>query len=324
MKILFCDEGYEESRVRLAPLLPGWEIAACARTDVADNVGGADVVVPYFAAVTADVLQRGHFGLVQQFGVGLDSVDVEAATGAGVWVARIPSDVSGNADSVADHALLLMLMLSRRIRDCEAALVDRRLGEPAGSALRGKTACIVGLGNVGKALARRLAACRMNVIAVRRRPEEDGRPKDVDAVYRIDHLHAALSQADYVILCVNHAAQSRHLFDVAAFAALKPGAYLINIARGALVDSDALLAAFESGTLSGAGLDVFEGEPVDPRHPIFGFNAIVTPHVAGVTDDSYSGIATAFATNVRRYAVGKAPRYAINRPAAPRGLTPKG
>ncbi len=321
MKILFCDEGYEESRIRLAPLLPDWEIATCAGTEVADDVGGADVVVPYFASLKADVIARGRFGLIQQFGVGLETVDIEAATQAGVWVCRIPSGVSGNADSVADHALMLMLMLSRRFSLWAAAIAQRRLGEPAGAALAGKTACIIGSGDVGRALCARLAACRMRLVAVRlrRHAGEDASPALAE-VYPAHRLFQALGDADYAICCANYGASSHHLFDAAAFAAMKPGAYFINVARGGLADSAALEAALQSGRLAGAGLDVIEEEPIDRSRALLSGNVIVSPHIAGVTDGSYSGIAAAFAANVRRYAGGLQPLYAVNRPVAPRGI----
>src|ERR1700682_4657498 len=114
LRILFCGEGFTESRRRLAPLVPGNEITTCPADKAADCLDGVDIVVPYISKIDADVVRKGTFGLVQQFGVGLDGVDIDAATDAGVWVARVPSRGTGNAESVAEHALLLMLALSRR------------------------------------------------------------------------------------------------------------------------------------------------------------------------------------------------------------------
>jgi phosphoglycerate dehydrogenase-like enzyme len=316
LRILFCGEGFSESRRRLAPLLPGAEIVTCPPDRVLQSLDGVDVVVPYVSRVDAAIVNGGRFGLVQQFGVGLDGVDLEAATVAGVWVARVPSAGTGNAESVAEHALLLMLALSRRLPQTRDALSAGKVGEPAGIALWGKTACIVGLGDTGSALAHRLRALGMRLVAVRRRPQPGGAPElGVERVFGPDELHAALAVADYVIMCVNYDAASRNLIDAAALQAMKAGAFVVNVARGGLVDPDALLTALRSGHISGAGLDVFWDEPPDPRHPLFEENVIATPHIAGVTDASYVGIARAVAENVDRYARGEAPRFAVNAPS---------
>jgi phosphoglycerate dehydrogenase-like enzyme len=316
VRVLFCGEGFSESRRRLAPLLPTAELVTCRADRVLQSLDGVDVIVPYVSRVDATIMRAGTFGLVQQFGVGLDGVDLEAATAAGVWVARVPSAGTGNAESVAEHALLLMLALSRRLTQTRAELAAGKVGEPAGLALWGKTACIVGLGDTGSALAHRLHALGMRLVAVRRRPQPGGAPElGVERVFGPDELHAALAVADYVIVCVNFEAASRNLIDAAALRATKPGAFLINVARGGLVDPEALLSALRSGHLAGAGLDVFWEEPPDPHHPLFAENVIATPHIAGVTDASYIGIARAVAENVERYARGEAPLFAANAPS---------
>ena len=105
------------------------------------------------------------------------------------------------------------------------------------------------------------------------------------------------------------------MIDQAALAAMKPGAFLINVARGGLVDPDALLAALEQGHLAGAGLDVFWEEPVDPQHPLFRQNVIATPHLAGVTDAFFAGGAQIYVENVRRYARGETPLHTVNAPS---------
>ena len=282
-----------------------------------ESLDGADVVVPYVSRIDRAIINGGRFGLVQQFGVGLDGVDLAAATSAGVWVARVPSAGTGNAESVAEHALLLMLALSRRLPQSRAALAAGTVGEPAGLALWRKTACIVGLGDIGSALAHRLHALGMRLIAVRRRPQAGGAPDlGVERVFGPGELHAAIAMADYVLLCVNHDQATRNLIDAAALQVMKRGAFVINVARGGLIDPDALLSALRSGHVAGAGLDVFWQEPPDPRHPLFEENVIATPHIAGVTDASYVGIAQVVADNVERYARGEAPRFAVNAPSS--------
>ncbi|MBC5802587.1 MAG: NAD(P)-binding domain-containing protein [Candidatus Eremiobacteraeota bacterium] len=319
MKILFCDIGYAESRTQLAPLIPAWHVATCAKDAVAANLSDVDVIVPYGSVISSDVINRGSFGLIQQFGVGLETVDVPAATAAGVWVARIPSGGTGNAESVAEHAILLMLALARRMREAQAMLDQKITGQPAGKALLHKTAAIVGLGDVGAALARRLHAFGMRLCGVRANPTK-GSPPDVPAMKILgpDRLHDALREADFVIVCVRLEDSNRNLIDRGAFDAMKRGAILVNVARGGLVDSDALLEALASGRIGGAGLDVFSQEPVDPQHAMFHHNVIATPHIAGVTDESYRGIAHAVAANLYRFAIGEPPRHAVNAPPVPR------
>ncbi len=319
MKILFCARGYSEARRRLGALLPDDAIVSCAPDALAGSLSGVDVLVPYIARVDAAVLAAGEFGLVQQFGVGLETVDVDAATNAGVWVARVPSRGVGNAESVAEHAALLMLALSRRWPAGARLEAGAPMGEPSGVALLGKTACIIGLGDIGSALAVRLRGFGMRLIAVRRRPDELGAPElGVERVYGPREVRDAVARADFVVLCVNYDARSYHLIDEPTLAAFQPGSYLINVARGALVDHDALARALASKRLAGAGLDVFDPEPPDASHPLFRENVIATPHVAGVTDASYDGIARMVADNVERFRRGEPPLYAVNAPAQTR------
>ncbi len=321
MKALFCDLGYSESRRQLAPLVPAWELAACDRGDVIRHVRGADALVPYGAAIGGDVIKAGSFGLIQQFGVGLETVDVDAASEAGVWVARVPSGQSGNAESVAEHAIFLMLSLSRNSTQFADSIERRVVGEPSGVALAGKTACIIGLGGVGAELGLRLQALRMRLLGVRVRTLL-GNPRGVALkLYGAERLHEAIAQAAYVIVCTTMDAKNRHLIDRAALSAMKRGAFLINIARGGLIDEVALEEALASGQLAGAGLDVISEEPIDPAHPLFKHNVIVTPHVAGVTDLSYAGIAKVVAENFSRYARGSEPLYVVNSPKSPRRRT---
>ena len=320
LKVLFCDRGYSESRRRLAPLLPDCDLVTCGKDEVRSRVGGVDVLVPYGADIGHDVIKAGSFGLVQQFGVGLETVDIDAATAAGVWVARVPSPQTGNAESVAEHAILLMLALSRHMfsADMLNAVRSGSIGEPSGVALAGKTACIIGLGGVGSELGLRLQAFGMRLTGVRVRVIV-GNPRGVAMrVFGADRLHEAIASADYVIVCTTLDRGNHHLIDRGALQAMKQGAFLINVARGGLVDTAALEESLASGHLGGAGLDVVEDEPLGAEHSLLRHNVIVTPHIAGVTDLSYTGIARAVAENVQRYARGERPLNTANAPARPR------
>lgn len=321
MKVLICSHGFPEAARRLRALIPEHDVTACAAEEIDRAASDADILIPTMTRLGADLIAKHRFGLIQQYGVGLEGVDIDAATEAGVWVARVPSAGTGNAESVAEHAVFFMLALSRQYPQAREALQAGAWGQPAGAALLGKTACIVGLGDIGTALAVRLRPFGLRLTAVRKHPENGaGEETGVARVYGTDDLKRAVAKADYVVVCVKYDARSHHLIDADVLAAMKPGAFLINIARGGLVDPEALTAALESGHLAGAGLDVFWQEPVDPSHPLFRQNVIATPHIAGVTDASYAAIAQAVAENVRRYADGKTLLHTVNKPHAPRSV----
>jgi phosphoglycerate dehydrogenase-like enzyme len=315
MKILFGREHFSAGMPweGLARFLPEHEIIACSSNTLVDSITDADVVVPFGSRVDRALIERGRFGLIQQFGVGLDTVDIPAATRAGVWVARLPASTTGNADSVAEHAIMQMLMLSRKLEQVRTAWQEGRWAQPPGIALVGKVACILGLGDIGAAVARRLHAFGMTLVGVRKNPAL-GAPADLPfrQIFGPQALHEALQAADYVIVCINYTPESHAMLNAAAFHAMKPGAFVINIARGGLIDHDALMSSLDSGHVAGAGLDVFWEEPVALGHPLFRYNVVATPHLAGVTDVFYTGGARAFAENIERYARGEQPRHVAN------------
>ena len=315
--ILFCRERFtaEIEWDGLAPLLPGWEIRSCPRTKVIDHLADVDVVCPFGAVIDAAVLEAGTFGLVHQYGVGLEKVDLRRATELGVWAARVPGHLSGNADSVAELAVLFLLTLIRRLDEARAAA---RTGNwdsrPTGGSLYGMTVAIIGLGAIGTSLAQRLAPFGPRLVAVRARPELGG--PDGVRVVGPDDLHDVLSRADAVACCAMYDASTHHLFDATAFAAMKPGALFVNVARGGLVDEAALLAALEADQIGGAGLDVFAGEPADPASPLLHHPAVIaTPHLGGLTHLMFEKTGAVFAENVLRWAAGEPLRWVANSPA---------
>ncbi len=323
MRILFCHTQFSQELPwkALTPLLPGHEIVSCSRDTIAEHLEGIDILVPMAAPITNSIIEHGTFGLIHEFAVGLDTVDVQAATAAGVWVAHLPGASTGNADSVAELALLHMLLLSRRWKTMQETFEAGKLWEPMGTTMLGKTVCLVGMGDIGAAIAKRLLALGMRLIGVRRRPEQGG-PDGIpfQRVGSLDSFHDMLAEADYVVLCLPATSETYHLFDASAFAAMKPGSFLINVGRGQLVDQEALLEALRSTRVTGAGLDVFWEEPVDPHHPLFRENVIATPHIGGITDTSFWMRARTFAANIERYAQGQPLLYTVNQPSHLRHL----
>lgn len=321
MKILLCNTGYAKAESRLKELLPEHEVVTCESDDVPNNLKGVQVIIPTMARIDADIIKRGEFGLIHQLGVGLDSVDIEAATGSGVWVARVRGSGSGNAESVAEHAILLMLALSRQLPQAMKNVKEGEFFKPTGTALFGKFACIIGLGDIGCALAMRLKPFEVRMTAVREHPERSAPGElGIDQVYGHNDLHKAIASADYVVLAIPDTKKTNKLIDKEALSAMKPGAFVINVCRGGVLDTDALTEALASGHIAGAGLDVFWEEPVDPDHPIFKQNVIATPHIAGNTDASLDGVTTVLAENIKWFAQGKRPIHTVNSPSHCRSI----
>jgi phosphoglycerate dehydrogenase-like enzyme len=319
VKVLFAREQFNEGIPwsELAPLLPGWTIETCTREQVTDAAVDVDVVCPFGARIDRDVIAGSRFGLIQQFGVGVDGVDLDAANEYGVWVARLPGQLTGNADSVAELAICHVLSLLRRVDDARAGLRDGRWGQPVSRSLSDTTVLVVGLGSVGDAVVTRLQPFGPRLIAVRAHPER-GAPEGVDEVLGVAELGGAVASADVIIGCATLDAASRGLFSAEVLARLRPGSVFVNVARGGLVDEDALLAALDDGRLAGAGLDVFATEPAEPQgrlvtHP----RVIATPHVAGLTETMFRRSGELFAQNLREWAASGCPAWAANAPTGP-------
>jgi phosphoglycerate dehydrogenase-like enzyme len=309
----------------LAHLLPGWTIRTCPPGAIASHLDGVDVVCPLGARVDAAVLEAGQFGLVQQYGVGLEKVDIARATELGVWVARVPGDDGGNADSVAELAILHLLAQVRRLDEVRAALADGRWAvRPTGGSLLGSTVAIVGLGAIGHAVARRLVPFGTRLLGIRAHRERGG-PAGVEFVGGPAALPTVLARANAVVCCAMYDGTNAQMFGAAAFAAMRPGAIFVNVARGGLVDEAALLAALESGHLSGAGLDVYTTEPADPGSALVRDPRVVaTPHVGGLTELMFRRTGELFASSVMRWAAGEPPPWPANAPAGGRSLPRSG
>lgn len=249
----------------------------------------------------AAILRRGmRLKLVMSPGAGTDGIDLDTASECGIPVA---ATVCGNIDEVAEHTFLLMLAVNRHLAELDAAvrggawpMWEWRLKSYT---LAGKTLGIVGMGRIGQAVARRAEAFGMNAAYF------DLERKAGFAFLELDEL---LAISDYVSLHMPLTAANRGMFNADRIAAMKPGAVLINTARGELVDEHALARALASGRLSGAGLDVFAKEPPEPGNPLFQCkNVVLTPHVASGTADSLKRKAAQYAENIRRVLEGREP-----------------
>jgi phosphoglycerate dehydrogenase-like enzyme len=222
---------------------------------------------------------------IQSIGAGTDQFPRDELERRGI---RLASARGVNAQSVAEHAIALILALSRRLpeaRDNQARHVWRgMIGDLAEreDELGGKTLLIVGLGDIGGRLARLAKAFDMRVIGLRRDPAA-GRGA-ADAAYRMDELVALLPEADFVALTCPLTEETEHLIDANAFGRMKPSAYLVNIARGRVVDEAALTQALAAKQIAGAAIDVTTEEPLAPSSPLWDMaQVLITPHSAGET-----------------------------------------
>ncbi len=292
--------------------LPQHEFVAIGQFQFKD-LKGFDVLIPIMSTVTRELIAGSdRLRLIQQCGAGFEGIDLQAAREMNIWVANVPTDISGNADSVAELGIYLMIGLSRNFRKIALNIANRQFGNP-GRALSGKTVGIIGLGGIGSALARRLKTFDVHLIGIRRHDLQKTKDElGLEWVGTPQDMKEFLGRADYVVLCLPLTSESRYMISRQAFNDMKDDAFLINLSRGGLVDRNALEEALSTKKIGGAGLDVFWEEPPDPNDPVFQYNVMATPHIAGATDISIRGILKAIVENIRRLENSKVPLHLIN------------
>ncbi|KAL1923945.1 uncharacterized protein VTP21DRAFT_6980 [Calcarisporiella thermophila] len=217
-------------------------------------------------------------------GAGYDSIDVEACARKGIWVTNTPGAAS---DSTADVAMWLVISVMRNMWAAQLSVHrgNWKHGWECGYNLRGRTLGILGLGLIGQQLAVRANSFGMRVIYNKRTPLSAEEERKWNVHYA--GFEALLSQADVVVVCCPLTPETRHLLSDAQFALMKRGAHVVNIARGAVIDEEALVRALKSGHLASAGLDVFEHEPQIHPYLLESERCMVLPHVAGPTHDTH-------------------------------------
>jgi len=263
--------------------------------------------------LTADLLERAErLRVVGRAGVGVDNVDVDAATKRGVVVANAPQS---NVITAAEHTMALLLALARRVPQAHASLTagawDR--SSFSGVELYEKTLGVIGFGRIGQLVAQRALSFGMRVVAFDAyMAEERFREVGVERAASSDDLYA---QSDFVTIHLPVTAETRDWLDAAAFAKMRDGVRVINVARGGLLVDDDLRAAIDSGKVAGAALDVFREEPVT-EHPLFGHpNVVVTPHLGASTAEATDRAGYQAAEQVLAALTGGTVTSAVNVPA---------
>jgi phosphoglycerate dehydrogenase-like enzyme len=269
------------------------------------------VLIPAMARIDGQIMDRiAGLRLIQQWGAGLEGVDLNAAAQRHIAVANVPSAGTGNADSVAEWCVMAAIALSRRLPELEKSIRQGGAwGGPMGRGLSGRTAGILGLGGIGQALAMRLRPFGMRLIGLKRHPEPALAERlGLEWIGGEENSTSFFERSEYLFLCLPLNSRTRHMVGQREIALLPTGACLINPARGRLIVEDALVKALLEGRLSGTALDVFAEEPLDPHSCLLTTPGVIaTPHIAGVTDVSYGDIARRVAENITRVWSGSPP-----------------
>ncbi|MGW0758513.1 2-hydroxyacid dehydrogenase [Streptomyces sp. NPDC002814] len=302
----------------LAGLLPGEAHVTVVEATDEDPAAlrAAHVIVTALAPVTAEHLAAApELELVQCASHGFDYVDVTTARARSVPVCTIGSS-GAEAQNVAEQTFALMLALAKQLIPAHTALVEADWALPrlqrSLTELSGKTLGIVGLGQIGQEVARRAVAFDMTVVYAGRRPVPPQTEARLGGARHVP-LDELLRTADYVSLHTPLTEETRQLLNAERLALLKPTAFVINTARGALIDQDALADALERGALAGAGIDVFDPEPPTPALRLLKApNVVLSPHTAGVTRETLIRIALAAVQNVAGFLAGNPPQDVVS------------
>jgi phosphoglycerate dehydrogenase-like enzyme len=308
---LLRDDGttvYDFSKLDEAGL--GWEfLAESVRVLRAADLQGYDAVLCFAPRVPREtIVNVDRLRLIARLGVGYDTVDVDACTEHGVLVTITPD---GIRRPMASSAMAFVLALAHRLlekdRHVRAGGWDRFAF--GGTGLTGRTLGLIGVGNVGTDLVRLAEPWAMRMIS------HDPYAPAPAGVELVD-LDTLLRESDFVVVLCPLTDETRGLLDADRLALMKPTAFLVNVARGPIVDQRALVDALRDGRIAGAALDVFEQEPVDPDDPLLSFeNAVLAPHAIGLTDEIYRVSGESACRAVIAVAEGRVPQYVVNREA---------
>lgn len=300
-RVLVTDEIDPEgvALLRAEPGIRVDEVPTRPASDLLEEIGEYDALVGRSATrITAELLEAGtRLKVIGRAGVGVDNVDLDRATQLGIAVINAPG---GNTIAVAELVFGVALALFRHVPEARDSMRagDWRRSQLGGSELRGRTLAIVGLGRIGSEVSRRARAFGMKIVGFdpyvgESRFEELG-------IERAETLAAALDVADLLTLHVPLTAETRAMIGSAELTRLRPQAFLLNYSRGGVVDEDALVAALREGRIAGAGIDVFEREPLPADHPLRQIpNAILTPHLGASTVEAQRSVAIEACAGVR-------------------------
>ena len=276
-------------------------------SEVADLLPGVDGFIAGLDAIDRAALEKtDRLKVISRYGVGVDNVDLEACKEKGIVVTNTPG---ANSVSVAELALALMLALARQIPEAVQNVQQGKWPRFSGISLEGKTIGILGLGAIGKQLARRLAGFDCRIIAYD--PFADAQYAQANGI-TLAGMDEVISAADFLSLHLPLTPDTKGMVNEVFLSKMKKGSFLINTARGEVVDETALLSSLESGHLCGAGLDAFATEPPDPTNPLLRLPQVVaTPHLGAQTDGATSNMGWYAMLECLAVLNGEEPKYRV-------------
>ena len=285
-------------------------------------IGDCDALVARNTLITREIMEAApRLAVIGRHGVGYDNVDIAAATERGIRVVYTPA---ANTESVVEISIGFMICLGRKIIRAHAAMqAEELLSDTVTMAIRtrekglinadlwGKTLGVIGVGRIGSAVSRRMAAA-FNMRVLGYDPYVDAETLAGYGAQKIDTLEEMLPLCDFVAVHCSGGAGTRHLVNARTLALMKPSAYLINTARGTIVDEKALVEALREKRIAGAAIDVYDPEPPRPGNPLLHMeNVIVTPHFCAMTEESLYNMATVVAQGVLDVLEGREPQYPV-------------
>lgn len=282
----------------------------CSEPYLADAVGGYDALLVVYAQVTRKIIEAGgNLKVIVRYGIGADNIDIAAATENGIVVTYCPEY---HLPTVAEHIVGLMFALTRHLVESDRHVKTGRWDYTKflGADMEGKTVGILGLGRIGRVVAQKALALGMHVLGCD--TYLTAAQIDVEGFLTAD-FEAVVQNADFLVLSLPLTDQTRNLVNAETLAKMKPSAFLINTARGPIVDEEALYDALGTGRIAGAALDVLNKEPPDPHHKLFGLdNVILTPHSAWYTREAMERLEMTAAKSAMDVLHGRKPQYVRN------------
>lgn len=282
--------------------------------EVLEACRNADAVIVQYCNISRRVIEvMDHCQMIIKYGIGVNNIDEKAATEKGIYVCNVPDY---GVDEVSNHAILMILALSKKLPVITKAMCGGEWGYGSVVPLRrmeGSTLGLVGLGRIPALVAHKMSNFGMRILAY------DPMLDEAEAKRRGAQLvdfHTLCRESDYISIHCPLTEETRHLFNRSVFREMKPTALLVNTARGPVVCEKDLIEALEQGELAGAGLDVYEEEPLNPSSKLLAMEQVIcTPHCAWYTEDAVSAVQVKAAQEVVRVLSGNGPLHAVNRSA---------
>jgi D-3-phosphoglycerate dehydrogenase len=309
-----------EEKEELAKIDADFVVAGCnCEDDVIAQAQDADAILTLGAPMTRRVMEKlPKCRVIVRYGIGYDTVDVDAATDNNILLVNIPDFCF---EEVSNHAIALLLACAKKLvllNDLvkKGRWIDAKQSQSPMGPVYGQTCGIVGCGNIGRVTAKKAQCFGLQVLGYD--PYVDKSLAEESGITLLD-LPGLLKQSDYVLLHTALTKETRHMIGKKELKTMKPSAYLINTARGAVVNETALIKALQEKRIAGAGLDVFEKEPVDPENPLLKIdNVIVMPHSASYSDEAFARLRRSVGQEAARVLSGKWPKNVVNKTCRPK------